>query len=149
MPMVFEKETKIFNNTIKSYRYTLPTNVFDHPNIMAENQCYCNMDSGACPPQGFFNTTPCNFGAPAFISLPHFFKGDAKIAAAIEGLKPDPELHKSYVDINPKLGFPMSGYSRLQINVQVQKSFGFSQLNMFSKDMILPIAWFDVVSISV
>lgn len=81
------------------------------------------------------------------MSLPHFYKGDPKVVENIEGLKPNPIKHQSYINVNPRLGFAMSGFSRTQINIQVKKSFGFNQLNMFKNDVMLPVAWFDIVSL--
>lgn len=72
--------------------------------------------------------------------------GDPKITQDIEGLNPNPIRHKTYVNVNPKLGFAMSGYTRLQLNIQVRKSLGFNQLDMFDKNLMLPIAWFEIVS---
>lgn len=50
------------------FRYVMPDTVFDRPEIDPENQCYCNMDSGDCSPQGVFNATPCAYGKELKIS---------------------------------------------------------------------------------
>lgn len=65
----------------------------------------------------------------------------------LEGVNPNRTLHQSYIDVHPKLGFPMGGKTRLQMNVQVKKSFGMNQLDIFEDDMILPVAWIDAVSL--
>ena len=48
----------------------------------------------------------CNFcilylGAPVLISKPHFLGADQSILDAVEGLTPNPELHESYIDVEP------------------------------------------------
>lgn len=146
LPMVFQKETRLLNDKIPAYRYVLPFNVFDRPEIDPANQCYCNLDSGECSPQGVFNSTPCAMGAPAFISFPHFYRGDPKLLEDVDGLKSDnAEDYETYVDVHPELGFGMRGKIRLQMNIQVRKSFGISQLDRFKDDVMLPVAWMELV----
>lgn len=135
---------KIFNNTLNSYRYTIPDNIYDYTDTTTENQCFCDTETGNCPPRGFLNATPCNYGAPAFYSFPHFYMGDTKISNNVDGLKPNPILHKTIINVHPKLGFTMSGYNKVQFNVQVRKSLGFSPLDFFDDNLMLPIAWFEV-----
>lgn len=149
LPMVFEKEVRLLNDKIPAYRYVVPFKVFDRPEIEPENQCYCNMDSGDCPPQGVFNSTPCAMGAPAFISFPHFYRGDPKLAEDIDGLKQNgnAEDYQTYVDVHPEMGFGMRGKLRLQMNIQVKTSTGITQLNSFQDGMMLPVAWIEMVRI--
>ena len=35
------------------------------------------------------------------MSWPHFFQADSKLLDAVEGLKPDPEKHQFYIDVQP------------------------------------------------
>lgn len=62
LPFKYDKEVKILNGKIPAYRYALPDTVFDTPETVPENQCYCDMNSGNCAPKGVFNTTPCFYG---------------------------------------------------------------------------------------
>lgn len=143
MPYSFEKEIKIMNNTIKAYRYTVDENVYGHPSIdNPSNQCYCDMEGG-CPPHGLFNATKCAFGTPLFISKPHFYQADPSLFEAVTGLNPNPKNHQSFIDIHPFMSFTTQGWTRVQTNIQVKKSFGITQLSMFEDDMFLPIAWME------
>lgn len=145
IPMNFDKEVTILDGQIPGYRYTMPFNIFDTPDKHAENQCFCDLNSGNCPLQGVFNSTPCNLGAPMFISLPHFYKADPILQNSILGLHPEQSRHDSFVVIHPTMGFLMSGTSRFQANIQVQKTFGINELELFHEDeMMLPLAWFEV-----
>lgn len=87
-------------------------------------------------------------GAPAFISFPHFYRGDPRLADSVEGLSPpeEEEDYETYVDVHPEMGFAMRGKFRLQMNIQVRKSFGISQLDKFEDEMMLPVAWMELVS---
>lgn len=85
-------------------------------------------------------------GAPAFMSLPHFYNADPSILEYISGLAPNPKEHLTYLDLHPRWGYAMGGKTRLQMNIQVKKSFGMSQLDAFENDMMLPVAWIELVS---
>ena len=39
--------------------------------------------------------------APVYLSFPHFYKADPKLLDAVEGLKPNPEIHETYFKIQP------------------------------------------------
>lgn len=40
-------------------------------------------------------------GAPAIVSFPHFLYADPIYLSKVEGMKPDPELHKFIIDLEP------------------------------------------------
>ncbi|XP_044762887.1 scavenger receptor class B member 1-like [Coccinella septempunctata] len=144
VPLVFKKESTILDGDIPSYTYEVPDNFFDSPDYYPANQCYCEMDGGTCPPHGLFNSTLCSMGVPTFISNPHFHRADPKLTESITGLNPNGTLHGTTMELHPTMGFPMSGNTRLQINMQILKISEFSQLYKYQDGMILPIAWFDV-----
>lgn len=116
-PMVYDSEVSVFKG-VPAWRYKAPKDVFDSPDLNPENGCYCDVASGQCPPSGVFNATLC-FDAPIFSSFPHFLYGDRALHEKIDGLSPNEGKHLTYADIHPRLGFPMAGASRFQINVQV------------------------------
>ncbi|XP_046979309.1 lysosome membrane protein 2-like [Schistocerca americana] len=140
LPLEFEKDLMV--NDIPARRYRPPRNVFARGDVNPENACFCQSDE--CPPGGVFNASPCAFGAPIMVSLPHFHLGDKELLEAIEGMNPDPEKHDIYLDIHPTLGVVMRGKTSLQFNVRVEKSKVLTQLDRFSEGMILPIAWMEV-----
>ncbi|KAL3270555.1 hypothetical protein HHI36_021093 [Cryptolaemus montrouzieri] len=142
--MVYKDDDTILDGDIPSYRYVLPDNIFDSPDKHPENQCFCEMDGGTCPMQGLFNTTLCAMGVPTFGSHPHFYRADPRLANAITGLNPNQSLHESFLDLHPTMGFPMKGTSRLQANIQILKTFGFSQLDKYEDQLVLPLAWFEI-----
>ncbi|XP_066991111.1 scavenger receptor class B member 1 [Anabrus simplex] len=139
-PLVFKEHTTVYDD-IPTLRFHQPRNVFDHPDKNPENACYCHPHLESCPPSGVFNASPCAFNAPIMVSFPHFYLGDPILLEAVDGLKPDPELHDSYVDMHPKLGVPLAGQSRVQINIMVRKASGIQHLDAFEDGIILPIAW--------
>uniref|UniRef100_A0A1Y1KK00 Scavenger receptor class B member 1 n=2 Tax=Photinus pyralis TaxID=7054 RepID=A0A1Y1KK00_PHOPY len=135
--LIYDQDVKIFNGKVTAARYIMPKSTFDSAERNVDNECYC-IDE--CSPQGVFNTAAAAFGAPIFMSLPHFYNAEDEIKTGVDGMKPH-QVADNYVLVHPTLGFAMGGRSSLQLNVQVQKSLGMSQLEMFENDIILPMAW--------
>lgn len=119
-PLEYEKDVTLFDG-IPAWRYKAPDDVFAHPRVNPDNHCYCHKPIDECPKSGLFNSSICAYGAPIYLSFPHFFTGDESLHDRISGLKPDPEKHVTYADIHPRLAFPIDGASRFQINVVVHK----------------------------
>lgn len=116
-PLEFSEEVNILDG-IPAWRYRPPTNVFAHPDQNEQNQCFCDR-ADSCAPSGTFNVSKCFGDAPILLSFPHFFSGDSSLFANLDGLNPNEELHRTYADIHPRMGFPIGGSSRIQINLQV------------------------------
>uniref|UniRef100_U5ERK4 Putative plasma membrane glycoprotein cd36 n=1 Tax=Corethrella appendiculata TaxID=1370023 RepID=U5ERK4_9DIPT len=145
-PLAYNKEVTVFEG-IPAWRYKPEKNVFAHPNIHADNQCYCHLESGVCPPSGLFNASLCSHNAPVLISFPHFYEGDESLQDTIDGLSPNQQLHETYADIHPRLAFAMNGASRFQINIQVKKNdFAIDGFEKFKDDQILPVLWMEVTT---
>lgn len=69
----------------------------DDPDIVNMGNCYCN---GECTPSGLINITECRFGAPVFISLPHFYKAPS-VLDQVEGLSPNERDHSFSITLEP------------------------------------------------
>uniref|UniRef100_A0A8D8KL16 Lysosome membrane protein 2 n=2 Tax=Culex pipiens TaxID=7175 RepID=A0A8D8KL16_CULPI len=143
-PLQYEKDVILFDG-IPAWRYKAPLDVFSHPSINSDNQCFCDLGSASCPSSGLLNATMCSFGAPIYASFPHFYTGDKKLLETVDGLKPQQEKHETFADIHPRLAFPIDGASRFQINVQVKKTAYITGLEHFQDDQILPVIWLEVV----
>ncbi|XP_053682925.1 lysosome membrane protein 2-like isoform X2 [Sabethes cyaneus] len=143
-PLQYEKEVTLFDG-IPAWRYKAPLDVFAHPNINVDNQCFCHLGSASCPLSGLLNATLCSYGAPIYASFPHFYTGDEKLLETVDGLHPQREKHETYADIHPRLAFPIDGASRFQINVQVKKTSYITALEKFEDGDILPVVWLEVV----
>lgn len=77
---------------------------------------------------------------PVFVSYAHFMEGDAKLFEKFEGLYPNRSKHTPYAYIHPRLGTPLFGISRMQLNLKVS-SFG-KHYEKFN-GLILPLAWIE------
>ncbi|KAH8370880.1 hypothetical protein KR093_005441 [Drosophila rubida] len=145
VPLHFEKEETIFKD-IDVLRYRTPLDVFAHPSENPANECYCR-NTDLCLPSGVINATRCYDDSPIFPSFPHFFSGDPLIYKDFEGIKPDADLHQTYADIHPRFGFPISGASRVQINIMLDKTpLLLNQVNRIQNATILPLIWIEITA---
>ncbi|XP_016946835.1 lysosome membrane protein 2 [Drosophila biarmipes] len=145
VPLHFEKEATIYND-IDVLRYRTPMDVFAHPDNNSANACYCQ-NTELCLPSGVINATKCYGDAPIFPSFPHFFTGDPKLYEEFEGIEPDAAVHQTYADIHPRFGFPISGASRVQINIMLDKTpILRNQGRRLKNTTILPLMWIEITS---
>lgn len=70
----------------------------EDPDVVNIGQCFCN---GDCSPMGLMNITACRYGAPAFVSLPHFHKADPILRDRVIGMNPKDDEHNFYITLEP------------------------------------------------
>ena len=85
------------------------------------------------------------------MSYPHFYEGDQVLLEPFEGLESIKDDHLTFVDVHPRMAFPIGGSFRMQINARVNKfTYGiFSQRTLYKNlpsDLILPLCWFEITS---
>ncbi|KAL1463325.1 hypothetical protein WDU94_015085 [Cyamophila willieti] len=102
---------------ITGYRYIGSEYMVDNGTLDPSNLCFCN---GECVPSGVLNVTSCRFGAPAFVSYPHFFRADPYYASLVEGMMPKRSNHEFYLTLEPTTGIPLDVAARFQINLLLQ-----------------------------
>ncbi|XP_033224505.1 protein croquemort-like isoform X2 [Belonocnema kinseyi] len=114
-------------------------NILDNGSKDPSRKCYC--DNVACQPSGVLNVSLCKFGAPAFISLPHFYLGDSSYRDSIDGMFPEQEKHETYVVLDPIMGTPMQVKAQLQLNLFIQHD---DKIDMFRgiNNTYVPMLWF-------
>uniref|UniRef100_T1PF54 CD36 family protein n=1 Tax=Musca domestica TaxID=7370 RepID=T1PF54_MUSDO len=145
IPLHFEKEVTIYDN-IDALRYRTPLNVFGNPEDNPNNTCYCQ-NTKRCMPSGVINATKCYDDAPIYPSFPHFFSGDPIIYKDFEGIEPKQELHQTYADVHPRFAFPISGASRIQINLALHKGeLVRDKVKRLEDGTILPLIWIEITS---
>ncbi|KAK2583550.1 hypothetical protein KPH14_009504 [Odynerus spinipes] len=144
-PMPFRFDGYNETHGIPTLRYKISTDVF---NNSATDSCYCPKmaeDSSIrrCPPVGIYNSSACNFNTPTLVSFPHFYGADESVFESIDGLKSEKNLHGTYLDIHPRLGVPMGGSSKLQLNIEVRKAIRLPYTGRLKDGTILPLIWVD------
>lgn len=70
----------------------------EDPDVVNLSNCYCN---GECNPSGLINITACRYGAPVFVSLPHFYKADPILSKQVTGMNPNENDHNFYITLEP------------------------------------------------
>ncbi|XP_060533958.1 scavenger receptor class B member 1-like [Cylas formicarius] len=138
LTLKFVEESQVLDR-VPVYKYTFPVDIFDNADQNGDHRCYCEKGSDSCGTRGVFNASACVWGAPIYYSWPYFYNADPQLRAAISGLKRNPAKPEVYVNIHPKLGVLTGGKVKFQVNIQMQKSYGISELNNYKDGQILPI----------
>lgn len=60
------------------------------------------------------------FGAPAFISFPHFYLADPSYREPIEGMHPNRSEHEFLISLEPHTGIPLQVRAQMQINILIE-----------------------------
>ncbi|XP_068099973.1 scavenger receptor class B member 1 isoform X2 [Hyperolius riggenbachi] len=135
LTLVFEKEESF--RGIPTYRYNAPNYLFANGSDYPPNEGFC-----PCTASGVMNVSACRFGAPMFLSFPHFYNADPGFAAAVEGLHPSEKLHSLFLDLHPLTGIPMNCSIRMQISLLAMKVDGIDQTGDIAT-VVLPVLWFE------
>lgn len=92
-------------------------------------------------PSGVFDMSGCHFGAPVYISNPHFLGADPFYLTTVKGLTPNSSLHQTYLDLEPVTGTPVELQLRIQINVRIDSlANNFKQYRKVPK-IHIPVLW--------
>ncbi|XP_003690138.2 scavenger receptor class B member 1 [Apis florea] len=141
LPLKYHGSTE--KSGIKADLYIPPDAVFGRPNESApENECFCPDDMSTCPSNGLQNISPCQYSAPVYLSFPHFYKADPNLLDAVQGLNPNREMHETYFKIQPKIGVPLEGKVRVQLNLKIEHQPLISVVSNFP-DIVFPIMWLE------
>uniref|UniRef100_A0A8D2D7T2 Platelet glycoprotein 4 n=1 Tax=Sciurus vulgaris TaxID=55149 RepID=A0A8D2D7T2_SCIVU len=138
---VFESEVDL--KGIPVYRFILPAKAFASPVQNPDNHCFCTekIISNNCTSYGVLDVGKCKGGKPVYISLPHFLHASPDISEPIEGLSPNEEEHRTYLDVEPITGFTLQFAKRLQVNILVKPAKKIEALKGLKKNYIVPILW--------
>ncbi|XP_055598167.1 protein croquemort-like [Uranotaenia lowii] len=115
--------------------------VFDNGHNFPETECQCTAQPEECPVvrPGVFDVSGCKFGAPLFVSFPHFYLADTSYLNAVSGLSPTRQAHEFRYALHPFSGVPMLVNGRIQYNVHV-KEYGLQVLQGLP-DLFVPAFW--------
>jgi len=96
----FEEESEY--KGIKTYKYSAPNEVLAGIDDNPENECFCmDSDRDRCRLNGIYDMSSCQSDIPIIVTLPHFLGADPIITDRIEGLKPDPKIHRPVIHVEP------------------------------------------------
>jgi hypothetical protein len=138
----FQKESSV--KGIPTYKFAVPDRFFTAPhNKNPGMECFCTNPKSPhkiCETDGILDISRCRKGAPVALSAPHFFAGDPILRINVEGLKPEREIHETFLEIEPLTGLVLNAARRLQINILVEKSRDIEALRTVQQ-MVMPFLW--------
>lgn len=79
--------------------FELDKTAYGNSKVKKENECFD--DYSYAPEEGIQNISPCHYGAPVYLSNPHFYQTDTAYLHSVEGLNPKEAIHKTYFKIQP------------------------------------------------
>ncbi|XP_013187178.1 protein croquemort [Amyelois transitella] len=141
--MVLSKNASVTISGVDGVMYAANDSVFDNGHNYPHMECYCdNVRDNNCLPPGYLNVSECRFGAPAFVTLPHFLNADPYYGEKIEGLDPKPEMNFRLA-LEMFTGMPLQVFAQLQINILVRHIGGITINNgLPDRDTMVPMFWF-------
>ncbi len=125
------------------YKFKIDKSNFANSTEKPENWCF---ETGSRPlPSGVFNASACRFGAPIFMSQPHFYEADPYYASRLSStsVKPAKNKHESYFVFEPTSGVAMEVMARFQVNVMITKIPELDGFKHLSGTTYLPVIWFE------
>lgn len=133
----YENTTSI--QGVSGRKYIGDDKTLDNGENVSARQCYC--PNGDCGPSGTLNISSCKFGAPAFVSMPHFYLANSSYRDAITGMRPDKRKHELFIIVEPTTGIPLQVKAKMQLNLLVEPVKHMSMFENIRKTYI-PILWF-------
>ena len=67
----------------------------------------------------------CYGGIPIIMTAPHFWNADKDLVTQMNGVKPDRELHDTFLDIEPITGVALSAHKRIQVFLKIFSHCGY------------------------
>ncbi|XP_052122947.1 protein peste-like isoform X1 [Frankliniella occidentalis] len=114
--------------------------MLDNGALDAANECFCD---GECVAGGVANVSACRYGAPAFVSFPHFHLADPAYRAAVRGMRPSADRHSFFIALEPTYGIPLDVAARFQINLMVRRDPDIYMLAKVPQRLMFPVIWFE------
>ncbi|KZC09768.1 PREDICTED: protein croquemort-like [Dufourea novaeangliae] len=118
--------------------FTINEATLDNGTKVPSRKCYYEEES---IPSGALNISSCKWGAPAFISFPHFYLGDPSYSANIIGMKPQKNKHELSISLEPKTGVPLKVNAKLQLNLLIDRDEKIKMFKNLTKTFV-PMLWF-------
>jgi len=147
----FYQEVDMDGITTNQFRVKPEVLSFSNP----ENACFCpdveeciveeddtwNMDACTHCRDGMLDLMGCQ-DAPVIVSLPHFLDASREDQTAVKGIHPNPDLHTTYLNVEPNTGVALDAHKRIQVNVPLKPNENFPLISKV-KEVIFPVVWVD------
>ncbi|XP_008192356.1 protein croquemort isoform X1 [Tribolium castaneum] len=124
---------------VVGHKFVGDEKLFDNGTRYPDMRCF---SPGDVLPSGVRNVSHCKFGAPAFISYPHFYLADPYYREAITGMTPNKTEHELFISIEPETGIPLHARVAAQINLHLEKIDRITLLEHVGREYLIPAMWF-------
>ncbi|XP_065058153.1 lysosome membrane protein 2-like isoform X2 [Rhopilema esculentum] len=126
---------------IKLQMYSTTDELFQNATVNKDNAPFC---VPKCYGTGVLHIGQClPMNPPILMSGPHFYQGDPMYYEAIDGLKPNPEKHGTFLYVEPYTGITMKAFKRLQVNIEIQNDPGYEVIMHKVRDFLYPIMYIE------
>jgi len=136
----FNYNTTAYPFGIHSYEYIADASMFANGTENPDNACYNPQD--VFLPSGVYNTSICRFGAPVFVSQPHFLFADSYYRNRVMGLNPDQNKHRTFMRIEPESGVPTQVSAKFQLNVLMDSVPDVDMFENLPRSFV-PVMWYE------
>lgn len=97
-----EYQRKTIKHGVQGNLYIATEKTLDNGQKFPENRCFCGSPSEeSCVPAGAMNVSKCKYGAPAFVSLPHFYRADPYYINNIDMPPANPMEDDLFISLEP------------------------------------------------
>lgn len=72
-----------------------------------------------------------------------FYNGYEGLPSQLEGIKPDQDLHDTFLDIEPMTGVALAAHKRIQVNLKMDRYRHFTAMEQLPSIDLFPILWAD------
>ncbi|XP_032094721.1 platelet glycoprotein 4-like [Thamnophis elegans] len=134
---------------IPLYHFVIDPLAFGSPVTNPDNICFCtDMETSKnCTLNGILGLGSCKEGKPVYITLPHFLQASEELFNFVDGLKPNVEEHKTFLDVEPTTGFTLHFAKRLQINLFAKQNSKITALKNIKNNFFFPVLWLNETAI--
>ncbi|XP_075974432.1 protein croquemort-like [Anticarsia gemmatalis] len=142
--LTLSKDREVIVQGVEGVQYAANDSTFDNGHKYPHMACFCDEPTSSpdCLPSGALNVSACRFGAPAFVSLPHFLNTDPHYPSKIDGLNATDDMNFRLI-LEMFTGMPLGVSAQLQINLLVRHVTGITINNQLPDgDTMVPMFWF-------
>ncbi len=126
-------------------QFIMAESMFANYSVNKDNKCYGEHEM----PSGMFNASSCRFGAPIYMSQPHFYQTDPFyfqfLNQSSPPLKPDEKKHGTKFVFEPVSGVPLDVKARFQVNIKIDRIKEMPQFKNLPNTLFVPFFWSEML----
>ncbi|KAL3280405.1 hypothetical protein HHI36_017887 [Cryptolaemus montrouzieri] len=141
-PVASKAVKEVVVDGMEGVEFSAKEGFLDEPSVNPDNACYCK-NGKDCLPKGIASVSPCYYDIPITISQPHFLNGAPYLQKQVNGLSPNKSKHDLVFILHKRMGLPLKGNLRIQINLDVGETKYNSKTTIFN-NLHIPLCWLEL-----